>query len=165
MKHRSPFALLAAALFLVAGCGGDAETEGEMPGEAPAMEEEAGAMEEEAGAMEGERRVEIAVPADGATVEGPQVTVELEAYGFQVVEAGDTTSNSGHHHLFLDRDVSPASEPIPAEEGHIVHMGDGSTSFTFENVEPGQHTLIAVVGDAFHEPVPGLQDTIQFTVE
>ncbi|MDX1567560.1 MAG: hypothetical protein R3223_07155, partial [Longimicrobiales bacterium] len=93
MMHRSPFAVLTAALFLVAGCGGDAETGGEMPGEAPAMEEEATA-------MGGERRVEITTPADGATVEGPQVMVELEAIGFQVVEAGDTTANSGHHHLY-----------------------------------------------------------------
>lgn len=163
MTHRSSFAFLTAAALLVAACGGDADTSEGMS-EEPAMEEEASEMEG-AGAMAGERSVEITSPTEGSTVEGPSVTVELAANGFQVVEAGDTTANSGHHHIFLDRDVSAADEPIPAEEGYIVHMGDGSTSFTFENVEPGQHTLIAVVGDAYHVPVPGLQDTIQFTVE
>jgi len=158
MKHRSPFAVLVAFSLLIAGCGGDADTSGEMSGEGEAMEEEMTT-------MESEPSVEITAPAEGATVAGPSVTVELAAHGFQVVEAGDTTANSGHHHLFLDRDVSAAGDPIPAEEGFIVHMGDGSSSYTFENVEPGQHTLIAVVGDAYHVPVPGLQDTIQFTVE
>lgn len=161
MNHRSSFAVLTTAALLVAACGGD--TSGEME-EGPGMQEESSGMEGGA-AMEGERSVEITSPTDGSTVEGPSVTVELAAHGFQVVEAGDTTANSGHHHLFLDRDVSPAGESIPAEEGHIVHMGDGSSSYTFESVEPGQHTLIAVVGDAYHVPVPGLRDTIQFTVE
>ncbi len=110
-------------------------------------------------------RVEIAEPADGDTVDGPAVTVRLVAHGFAVVTAGDTTANSGHHHLFLDRDVTPAGEPIPAEPGHIVHMGDGSDSYTFENVPPGEHRLIAVVGDAVHVPLqPWVVDTVRFVV-
>lgn len=135
----------------VAACGGET---GEM-----AEGEEAAVV----GASD-ERRVEIVRPADGDTVEGRAVEVRLAAHGFTVVPAGDTTPNSGHHHLFLDRDVSPAGEPIPAEEGHIVHMGDGSSTFVFDSVAPGPHRLITVVGDAIHVPVPGLRDTVEFTV-
>lgn len=110
-------------------------------------------------------RVEIAEPADGDTVDGPAVTVRLVAHGFSVVPAGDTTPDSGHHHLFLDRDVTPAGEPIPAEPGHIVHMGDGSDTYTFETVAPGEHRLIAVVGDAVHVPLqPWVVDTVRFVV-
>ena len=79
--------------------------------------------------------------------------------------AGDTTPNTGHHHLFLDRNLSSPDIPIPAEPGFIVHMGDGSTSFTFENVTPGAHRLIAVVGDGLHIPLqPWVTDTVRFVV-
>lgn len=112
-----------------------------------------------------ERAVTIAQPADGDTVDGSDVRVVLEARGFTVTMAGDTTPNSGHHHLFLDADLSEADQPIPAEEGRIVHMGDGSTEYTFTNVSPGEHRLITVVGDALHVPLqPWLVDTVTFTV-
>lgn len=110
------------------------------------------------------RSIEITTPAAGSEVEGPVVLVQMQARGFTVTAAGDTTPNSGHLHLFLDRDVSPASIPIPTEEGHIVHMGTGGTEYTFEAVAPGEHRLIAVVGDAFHVPLqPWVVDTIFFT--
>jgi len=149
MSRASRFGVLLLALGLAA-CGGET---GEM-----AEGEEAAARAPD------ERRVEIVRPADGDTVEGFAVEVRLAAHGFTVVPAGDTTPNSGHHHLFLDRDVSPAGEPIPAEEGHVVHMGDGSSTFVFDSVAPGPHRLITVVGDAIHVPVPGLRDTVEFTV-
>lgn len=156
IRHPSLRSLLAGVCALLVGTCGEAPDDEGVQME-PQQEAEAPAPTE--------RRVVIARPRDGDTVEGPQVSVELEAHGFRVVEAGDTTPNSGHHHLFLDRDVSPPDEPIPAEEGHIVHMGDGSTTYTFENVEPGSHRLITVVGDAIHVPVsPPLQDTVEFTV-
>lgn len=148
--HASIFALVATA------CGGS-EPE---PADAPA--EDAAAPAE----MMSERRVEIVEPADGAVLEAGPVLVRMEAHGFTVVPAGDTTPNSGHLHLFLDRDVSPAGEPIPQEEGHIIHLGTGVSEYTFEAVEPGEHRLIAVVGDAVHVPVdPPLADTVRITVE
>lgn len=111
------------------------------------------------------RRVTIIQPADGSTIQGGDVDVLVEAFGFTVVPAGDTTPNSGHHHLFLDRDVSPAGEPIPTEEGYIVHMGTGVSNYTFHGVAPGEHRLIAVVGDAVHVPLePMVADTVHFTV-
>lgn len=151
MSGPSRFGVLLLALGIVA-CGGET---GEMAG---------GEEGEATAAASDERRVEIVRPAEGDTVEGPAVEVGLAAHGFTVVPAGDTTPNSGHHHLFLDRDVSPAGEPIPAEAGHIVHMGDGSDTFVFDSVASGPHRLITVVGDAIHVPVPGLRDTVEFTV-
>ncbi len=109
--------------------------------------------------------VTITAPADGATIDGAQVVVQLDVANLIVVPAGDQTPNSGHHHLFLDRDVTPAGEVIPAEAGHIVHMGDGSVTYTFENVAPGEHRLIAVVADHVHIPLqPWVVDTVRFTV-
>jgi hypothetical protein len=122
-------------------------------------------MEETLAAAEPMGQVRIASPADGSTVDGPTVTVVFEVEGFQVVPAGDTTPNSGHHHVFLDRDVTPAGQPIPVEEGFVVHVGTGAGELVLEGVAPGEHRLIAVVGDFAHMPVePMVADTIMFTV-
>ena len=146
--------MCATTLALAAAACGGGEPAPE-PSETPAVE----------AAAPPERRVEIVEPADGAMVASGPLLVRLEAHGFTVVPAGDTTPNSGHHHLFLDRDVTSATEPIPVEEGFIIHMGTGVSEFTFDSIAPGEHRLIAVVGDALHVPVePALQDTIQITV-
>ncbi len=120
---------------------------------------------EATGAAAATPSVEITQPMDGDTVQGPQVAVHLVAHGFSVVPAGDATPNSGHFHLFLDRDIGPLDQPIGKEPGHIVHMGDGSSEFTFDSVAPGTHRLIALVGDSIHVPVqPLISDTVTFTV-
>lgn len=109
--------------------------------------------------------MEIVTPQDGDTVSGPAVMTRLLAHDFVVVPAGDTTPNSGHFHLFLDRDVSAAGAPIPAEPGHIIHLGTGADSLNLEIVVPGAHRLIGVVGDAAHVPVqPWIVDTVRFFV-
>ena len=54
---------------------------------------------------------------------------------------------------------------MPTVPGSIVHLGDGSSEFTFENVTSGQHRIIAVVADAVHVPLyPWVVDTVTFTV-
>ncbi|MEX2467379.1 MAG: DUF4399 domain-containing protein [Gemmatimonadota bacterium] len=109
--------------------------------------------------------VSILEPADGAVVEGGTVTVRLSVDGVPIVEAGDMTLGTGHHHLYLDADLTPADQPVPTVEGSIVHMGDASADYTFENVAPGEHRLIAVVADGAHFPLqPWVVDTIMFTV-
>jgi len=110
-------------------------------------------------------RVFIESPAAGAEIDGPVVEVTLRVENLTIVPAGDQQPNSGHHHLFLDADVSEAGVPIPAEAGRIVHMGDGSSTYRFENVAPGQHRLIAVIGDWQHVPLaPSVEDTVVFVV-
>lgn len=110
-------------------------------------------------------RVFIDAPAAGSEIDGPAVEVTLRVENMTIVPAGQQDPNSGHHHLFLDEDVSAAGVPMPAVIGRIVHMGDGSTTYRFENVEPGEHRLIAVIGDWQHVPlVPSVEDTVVFTV-
>ena len=146
-------ALSALAFAVVVACGGADDPDA-------AAETSASA-----GATTPTRSVEILSPASGDTVQGPSVVVRLQANGFTVVAAGDTTPNSGHHHLFLDRDVSEAGLPIPIEPGFIVHLGTGTAEYTLENVPPGEHRLIAVVGDAAHIPLqPLVVDTVRFVV-
>jgi len=109
--------------------------------------------------------VSILEPADGSTVTGPTVTVRL-ATNVPLVQAGDMTPGTGHHHLFLDGDLSAEGEPIPTVPGTVVHMGNAASEFTFDAVAPGRHRLIAVVADGAHFPlVPFVVDTVIFTVQ
>jgi hypothetical protein len=153
MRAPSPIAPVAALSLLLSACGGEPASEppASEPAAAPAAAPPA-------------RRVEITAPAEGDTVQGPSVTIRLAAFGFSVVPAGDTTPNSGHHHVFLDREVSAAGAPIPGEPGFIIHMGNGADTLVVATVAPGAHRLIAVVGDAGHVPVAGLADTVRFVV-
>lgn len=110
-------------------------------------------------------QVRITSPAPGDTVDGPDLTVSLEVSGGRIVPAGDTTSGTGHHHLYLNADLTPADQPVPSIPGSIIHMGDGSGSYTFTGVEPGEHRLIAVVADGVHVPLqPWVVDTVHVVV-
>jgi hypothetical protein len=73
--------------------------------------------------------------------------------------------NTGHHHLFVDTDVTPMGEAIPAGVPGIIHMGQAQTEFTVEGLAPGPHRIIAVVADGLHVPItPPMMDTINVTV-
>jgi Domain of unknown function (DUF4399) len=117
------------------------------------------------GMPEGRATVTITAPADGSTVTGPVVTVRLAASGVQIVPAGDMTPGTGHHHLYLDKDVESMTAPVPSIPGSIVHLGTGASEFTFDAVSPGPHRIIAVVADGAHVPLqPFVVDTVHFTV-
>ena len=93
------------------------------------------------------------------------VRFDLTVTGMPIVPAGDMTPMTGHHHLYLDADQTLPGAPVPTTPGSIVHMGDGSSEFTFEEVEPGEHRIIAVVADGAHIPLqPWVVDTVTFTV-
>ena len=146
MKNGLPLLLLSA---LAASCG------------APAEEQEA-APESTAAAAPS---VTILAPADGSFQEEKDVTVWLRST-VPIVPAGDMTPGSGHHHLYLDADLGDTSAPVPTVPGSIVHMGDASTEYVFENVSSGPHRLIAVVADGAHVPLqPLVVDTVDFIVE
>jgi len=153
MNNAYKFSTLVLALSITA-CGGDAppaETE-EAAASAPAVEMAIGT-------------VTISEPAAGAEVMGTSVTVRLEVAGFPIVPAGDTTSGTGHHHLYLDSDLTAPGSPVPTIPGSIIHMGDGSSEYVFEGVGPGEHRIIAVVADGIHIPLqPWVVDTVTFTI-
>lgn len=107
--------------------------------------------------------VSIVTPMPGVQT-GSTVTVQLSST-VEILPAGDLTPGTGHHHLFLDADLSPAGEPVPTVPGSIVHMGDASGTYIFEGVAPGEHRIIAVVADGVHVPLqPWVVDTVFFTV-
>jgi hypothetical protein len=109
--------------------------------------------------------VTILAPADGSFQEEKDVTVWLRST-VPIVPAGDMTTGTGHHHLYLDADLGDMTAPVPTVPGSIVHMGDASVEYVFENVSSGPHRLIAVVADGAHVPLqPLVVDTVEFVVE
>ena len=152
MKNVSRSSALLAAT-LVSACGGEPPADGtetETPASVPAV---------------ATATVTIGSPNEGEVIMTGAVTVRLSVEGMQIVPAGDMTSGTGHHHLYLDADLTPADVPVPSVPGVIIHMGDGSAEYTFENVGPGSHRLIAVVADGVHVPLnPMVVDTVMFTV-
>ena len=109
--------------------------------------------------------VRIVEPADGAVVpEGTPVTVVLEVSGLTIAPAGTMDEGTGHHHLMVDRILPVGGVPIPTFPGQ-VHMGQAQTEWELTDLEPGEHTVIAVVGDGLHVPLdPWVVDTVTFTV-
>ncbi len=124
-----------------------------------------GASEEDSESIEvPQMAAEILEPIDGATVTGPNVTVRLGAHGVDIVPAGTPGPNTGHHHLYVDTDLTAADEPIPAGPG-LVHLGMAQTEFVIEGMSPGDHVIIARIGDGQHVPLAGvLTDTVRITV-
>jgi hypothetical protein len=109
--------------------------------------------------------VKITTPARGATVSGP-VKITLVASGVEIVPATDERPGTGHHHLFVDRDVTPTDDTIPRGVTGILHLGRGQTEFVLDSLKPGPHRVIAVVADSKHRPLkPLVADTVRFTVK
>jgi len=110
-------------------------------------------------------KVKITAPAHGATLSGP-VKITLAATGVEIVPATDERPGTGHHHLFIDRDPTPADDTIPRGVTGIIHLGRGQTEFVLDSLKPGPHRVIAVVGDSKHRPLhPLVADTVRFTVK
>jgi hypothetical protein len=111
------------------------------------------------------RRVVILTPAEGDTV-GPEVHVTLGATGVTVEMADNSQEEGqGHHHLFLDTDVTAADAPIPPTTAQIIHLGTGAAEHHLAGLTPGPHRLIAVFAYGNHIPMAGTAtDTVNFVV-
>ena len=111
-------------------------------------------------------RVDIVEPADGAVVDGPDVRIVLSAAGVEIAPASEERSGTAHHHLFIDRALTPAGDTIPSGLTGIRHLGRGQTEFVVQGLAPGTHTVIAVLADWAHLPLdPLATDTVRFTVQ
>lgn len=119
----------------------------------------------QAPAQAGTPAAKILTPKEGE-VTGNRVKVTLAAENFQVIPASGTREQGkGHHHLFLDADLTASDSVIP-RTAQIVHLGDGSSAHEFLVPTPGKHRIIAVLAWGDHIPVKGARtDTVFFTVK
>lgn len=109
--------------------------------------------------------VEITSPLNGTTVTSP-VLIKLRASGVRIVPATVEESGTGHHHLFVDHDLTWINDTIPAGSPGIIHLGRGQTEFALDSLSPGPHRVIALIADWRHVPLnPLVADTVTFTVK
>ncbi|MCI0992764.1 DUF4399 domain-containing protein [Pseudomonas sp. ICMP22404] len=95
-------------------------------------------------------KVFIVSPADGATV-SQEFKVRFGVEGIALAPVGNTTKNTGHHHLLIDVDKLPAAgTAIPVDANHM-HFGKAQTEATIK-LAPGKHTLQLELGDFSHVP-------------
>jgi len=86
---------------------------------------------------------------DGATIP-TNATIHFGLRGMGVAPAGSDRANSGHHHLLIDTDLPPLTQPIPNDFNHL-HYGAGQTEAEV-TLTPGEHTLQLLFADKDHVP-------------
>ena len=96
---------------------------------------------------------------------GQPVSVAATVEGVQLVKAdGDTSGRTGHLHAFVDRDPSPAGQPMPTGDPFIVHSA--TSPIPLPALAPGPHTVWVVVGNGAHVPLePPVMDKLTITVQ
>ncbi|MBP1931940.1 stalk domain-containing protein [Ammoniphilus resinae] len=96
-------------------------------------------------------------PKEGEVIYGDKVTVSSELTGFKLSDfrkKGNVTAEEGHLHLWLDTDVTNPKLAYKQITGDPV---------TFENVEPGDHTLTVQLVGANHKPIiPVVKKVVHF---
>lgn len=149
MRMSAVQCLAFAGLAVVGACGGERAAEKQSAADSAAAP-----------------RVEIVRPADG-DITGPNVLIQLAAHGVRVAPAqGVPIEGEGHHHLFVDKDVTPPGDTIPRNVDGIIHLGTGAEEFELKNLSPGSHRIIAVLAYGNHAPMKGVAaDTVQIYVQ
>jgi hypothetical protein len=89
---------------------------------------------------------------NGDTVTSPFKVVFGLSPNMGVAPSGVEKANVGHHHLLIDKALTPEemTQPIMVDEQH-VHFGKGQTETTVTS-PPGKHTLQLMLGDWTHIP-------------
>ncbi|MEN3278200.1 MAG: hypothetical protein V7631_3990 [Massilia sp.] len=89
-------------------------------------------------------------PHDGTVIGGGKFWVRMGLRNMGVAPKGTAVPNTGHHHLLIDTELPPMTEPIPSDRNHL-HYGAGETEARVE-LPPGTHTLQLLLGDMNHVP-------------
>ncbi len=104
---------------------------------------------------------------NGDTVTSPFKVVFGLSPNMGVAPAGVDKENVGHHHLLIDKTLTPEemTQPITVDAQH-VHFGKGQTETTV-TLPPGKHTLQLVLANWTHIPFkpPVQSEVITVTVK
>jgi hypothetical protein len=91
----------------------------------------------------GETDVTITRPAQGSTIDAGNITVSVEVDKFDVVDKRGEAAADGEGHVIFYLDVGEIptvdGEPATTEEG--TFEAQATTEFTWDDVEPGEHTF------------------------
>jgi len=99
---------------------------------------------------------------DGDVVSSP-FKVKFAVTGMSLVPAGDSTVNTGHHHLLINTEGIPTGELVPADEKHI-HFGKAQTE-TEVTLKSGNYRLTLQFANGLHQSYGEvMRKSIQITV-
>ncbi len=100
-------------------------------------------------------------PTHGMTVTSPfSVTMSVE--NLTLEPAGEPKAGSGHLHITVNGDCTPAGEVIIKDDTHL-HYGQGQSEATL-TLPTGEHMLCLQAADGAHIALPGLYATQVITV-
>jgi len=110
--------------------------------------------------------VTIVSPEEGASIAAGNVTVTVNLTNFTPVEptGQPNAPGEGHLHYYLDAPVptNESAPAIPETGGYVIST---NTSYTWENVTPGEHNLSVQLVNNDHTPlIPLAFDTVNVTV-
>jgi hypothetical protein len=113
--------------------------------------------------FDGEPSIEILSPQPGDTVKG-EFDVEVEVTNFDLncdLLGKPGVFGAGHYHINLDTSTGPMMGM-----GTMLAMTcDTTFTASTEGLEPGStHTVIALLADNGHAPLPGLEDGVEVTI-
>jgi hypothetical protein len=102
-----------------------------------------------------ETDVIIIEPEQGSTVQGPDVTVSVETKKFDVVDriGEEPRDGEGHIHYYIDVGEIPTVDGEPAVTDEGTYHAEATTEFTWEDVEPGDHTFAVQLVNNDHTPL------------
>lgn len=114
--------------------------------------------------------IRVISPAEGATLEGPKVTLDVEVANWKFVDANQLPKDGeGHLHFFVDAPAASvkSGDVIPLDQKTTyVHAGKAPYGSREIELAPGQHTITVVMGNSAHQalasPAPV---SVTFTVK
>lgn len=106
-------------------------------------------------------------PADGAAVSGSSVEVKITPSHFKVVDklGKPAVKGEGHVHFYMDVKTIPTEPGKPAVTAEGTYHATATTSHTWTNVQPGDHTFAVQLVNNDHTPLsPPVFKTVKVTV-
>lgn len=109
-----------------------------------------------------ELSVSIESPSAGDRVTGNVVTLEVAAEGLEITEPdGDISGETGHFHVFVDRDSVATGETISDDPG-VLHFA--ANSVRVPGLGIGPHKLTVVLGDGSETRIGRTSDSVEIEV-
>jgi len=109
----------------------------------------------------------ITSPTDNAVINGSSVTVTVQVMNFNLVDklGQANVAGEGHIHYFLDA-VPPTEQGQPAITSPGTYVPTTNTTYTWQNVAIGEHTLGVELVNNDHTPLnPPVVSVIRVTLQ
>jgi hypothetical protein len=106
--------------------------------------------------------IQASAPETVAAGQPAPLTVTVQGVTLAAAN-GDTSGSTGHLHFFVDREPTPAGQPIPKGDPMIIHSAKPDVAIP--GLAPGAHTVWVVLGDGNHVPFdPPVEAKVTFSV-